>query len=136
MRAQIYALVKRNSDCGIYKLGSCTTEKPLKKDALYYPFTDTELIFLFDTHPEAAFIFYSDGIMIEFYDQEKFGCTEDWLTKIRCENYENQMKMLELFSASNANAGRGWNQTRRTIVDTMLAQLQKGVSSRLTVLQP
>ena len=33
--------------------------------------------------------------------------------------------METTFSTSDANAGRGWNQTRRTIVDTVLAQLQK-----------
>ena len=64
--------------------------------------------------------------MFQFFDNEGIGCTQEWL-----DQYEHLgenivfNKIEEVFSTSDANAGRGWNQTRRLIVDTTLAQLQK-----------
>ena len=124
MRAQIYTLVKRDNDYGIYKLGSCTTENPNGGGTI----DGTDLVFFFDdTHPNdpgSACIFHTEGISIEFWDE--LDCTKDWLDTLNDEKvFENQIQMLQMFAASDANAGRGWNQTRRFIVDTTLAQLQK-----------
>jgi len=51
------------------------------------------------------------------------GLTRDWLRKRKDGDDAERFKMETAYANSEANAGRGWNNTREDIIDSVLEQL-------------
>jgi hypothetical protein len=71
-------------------------------------------------------------ITLEIVEKDGIGAEakEWWIEQF--EQFEEE-ELLQKLEAASANSERGWNQTRRTIVDTVLAQLRKLYSNNTAV---
>ena len=66
-------------------------------------------------------------IFFQFVDRVTSTCTSEWWQKYadfyRDKNVDKCIEMEMAYANSEANKGRGWNNTRKDIIDTVLEQL-------------
>ena len=70
-----------------------------------------------------AFV-HPDGIWFLAYDKTPAGLPYEWFDMFSKANYDERLELEATLVNSNLNIGRGWNATRRDIIEQFVAYLQ------------
>ena len=121
---RMYAAVLSSAGVGMYELISGTVES----DNVFYPdharveVFPTELDFD-DANGNSHLNVWADGVEVYADDKIARGFTTEWHEEYCSASSMQRVQMKTAFVKSPANAGRGWNSTRRDVLDKLVAQL-------------
>ena len=116
---KMYAVVKLTSGVGLYELisGAVASEQL----SLWDRSADSTELF-FDDRGDHLDI-HTGGVQCFLFDKTPPGFTTEWYLEYYDASPTKRLEMETAFVQSAANAGRGWNSTRRDVLEQFVAQL-------------